>query len=74
MSNKDNSFENEVCSNSEEDEIIYKERTESKVKYETEELDDQSLMNLDWISVNSAILVKFVSCFHKRFTFTLLFL
>ena len=47
MSNKDISFENEGCSNSEEDEIIYKERTESKVKYETEELDDQSLMNLD---------------------------
>ena len=47
MSNKDNSFENEGFSNNEEDEIIYKKRTESKVKYETEELDDQSLMNLD---------------------------
>lgn len=40
MSNNDNSFESEGCSNCEEDEIVTKDRTDSKVKDEPEEVDD----------------------------------
>jgi len=40
MSNNDNSFESEGFSNCEEDEIVTKDRTNSKVKDEPEEVDD----------------------------------
>ena len=67
MSNKDNSFESEGWSNCEEDEIVSKDRTESKVKGEPEEVDDPTkLPNYKLIKAISQTLVSILENNKKK--------
>ena len=67
MSNKDNSFESEGCSNCAEDEIVSKDRTESKVKGEPEEVDDPTkLPNYKLIKAISQTLVSILENNKKK--------
>jgi hypothetical protein len=67
MSNNDNSFESEGCSNCDEDEIVTKERTDSKVKDEPEEVDDPTkLPNYKLIKAISQTLVSILENNKKK--------
>ena len=67
MSNNDNSFESEGCSNCDEDEIVTKERTDSKVKDEPEEVDDPTkLPNYKLIKAISQTLVSILEGNKKK--------
>ena len=67
MSNKDNSFESEGCSNCDEDEIVTKERSDSKVKDEPEEVDDPTkLPNYKLIKAISQTLVSILEGNKKK--------
>ena len=67
MSNNDNSFESEGCSNCDEDEIVTKERTDSKVKDEPEEVDDpKKLPNYKLIKAISQTLVSILENNKKK--------
>ena len=67
MSNKDNSFESEGCSNCEEDEIMTKDKTSSKAKDEPEEVDDPTkLPNYKLIKAISQTLVSILENNKKK--------
>ena len=67
MSNNDNSFESEGCSNCEEDEIMTKDKTSSKAKDEPEEVDDPTkLPNYKLIKAISQTLVSILENNKKK--------
>lgn len=67
MSNNDNSFESEGCSNCDEDEIVTKDKTDSKVKEEPEEVDDPTkLPNYKLIKAISQTLVSILENNKKK--------
>lgn len=67
MSNNDNSFESEGCSNCDEDEIVTKDKTTSKGKEEPEEVDDPTkLPNYKLIKAISQTLVSILENNKKK--------
>ena len=67
MSNNDNSFESEGCSNCEEDEIMTKDKTSSKAKDEPEEVDNPTkLPNYKLIKAISQTLVSILENNKKK--------
>lgn len=67
MSNNDNSFESEECSNCDEDEIVTKDKTTSKGKEEPEEVDDPTkLPNYKLIKAISQTLVSILENNKKK--------
>ena len=67
MSNNNNSFESEGCSNCEEDEIMTKDKTSSKAKDEPEEVDDPTkLPNYKLIKAISQTLVSILENNKKK--------
>ena len=67
MSNNDNTFESEGCSNCEEDEIMTKDKTSSKAKDEPEEVDDPTkLPNYKLIKAISQTLVSILENNKKK--------
>lgn len=67
MSNNDNSFESEGCSNCDEDEIVTKDKTTSKSKEEPEEVDDPTkLPNYKLIKAISQTLVSILENNKKK--------